>query len=61
MQTYYLNISLLHLDLFYYSEKGPAEPAHATPNITPPFFEQLVLELQHGHLEDNSTRCKPIT
>jgi hypothetical protein len=32
-----------------------------TPDITPPFFEQLVLELHHGHLEDNSTRCKPFT
>jgi hypothetical protein len=25
-----------------------------TPDITPPFSEQLVLELQHGHLDNDS-------
>jgi hypothetical protein len=27
----------------------------------PPFSEQLVLELQHGHLNNNSTPRKPMT
>jgi hypothetical protein len=47
---------------------GPIEPAHwtwpispLTPDITPPFSEQLVLELQHGHLANDSTPHKPMT
>jgi hypothetical protein len=32
-----------------------------TPNNTPPFSEQLVLELQHGHLEDDPTPHNPMT
>jgi hypothetical protein len=32
-----------------------------TPDITPPFSEQLVLELQHGHLDKDSTPHKLMT
>jgi hypothetical protein len=32
-----------------------------TPDITPPFSEQLVVELQHGHLEDDPTPHNPTT
>jgi hypothetical protein len=32
-----------------------------TPDITLPFFEQLVLELQHGHLDNDWTLYKPMT
>jgi hypothetical protein len=33
----------------------------STPDITPPLFEQLVLKLQHGHLDNDSTPHKPMT
>jgi hypothetical protein len=32
-----------------------------TPDITTPFSEQLVLELQHGHLDKDSTPHKLMT
>jgi hypothetical protein len=32
-----------------------------TPDITPPYSEQLLLELQHGHLEDDLMPHNPTT
>jgi hypothetical protein len=47
------------LDLIPNITSLPIRPS--TPDITSPFSEQLVLELQHGHLDKDSTPHKLMT